>query len=68
MRERTTPTAMRQLGRSDHVEHLRVLSRRFTARRMAEDYVRHYQLLLENRSGRATVCEDLKGSAKGQRA
>jgi glycosyltransferase involved in cell wall biosynthesis len=42
--------------------------RRFTAQRMAEDYVRHYHLLLENRSGRATVCEDMEGSAKGQRA
>jgi hypothetical protein len=29
--------------------------RRFTARHMAEDYVRNYHLLLENRSGRGTV-------------
>jgi glycosyltransferase involved in cell wall biosynthesis len=37
--------------------------RRFTARRMAEDYVSHYHMLLENWSGRATVCEDTSASA-----
>jgi glycosyltransferase involved in cell wall biosynthesis len=42
--------------------------RRFTARRMAEDYVRHYHLLLENRSSRPTVSEDMEGSTKAQRA
>jgi glycosyltransferase involved in cell wall biosynthesis len=42
--------------------------RRFTARRMAEDYVRHYYLLLENRSGRATVCEAMDASTRVQPA
>ena len=37
-------------------------------RHMAEDYVRHYDLLLENRSGRATVCKHMDASAIGHRA
>jgi glycosyltransferase involved in cell wall biosynthesis len=37
--------------------------RRFTARRMAEDYVSHYHMLLKNWSGRGTVREDTCASA-----
>jgi glycosyltransferase involved in cell wall biosynthesis len=38
--------AVKLLSRVDHREVRRVFERRFTARRMAEDYVRHYRQLL----------------------
>jgi hypothetical protein len=37
--------------------------RRFTARRMAEDYVSHYRMLLETGPAGPPVCEDTRASA-----
>jgi glycosyltransferase involved in cell wall biosynthesis len=51
--------ALQAIKRLPELDRSRVragFERRFTARRMAEDYVRHYHMLLENWSGRTTVC------------
>ena len=59
--------AIKQLPELDRKRVRDGFERRFTARRMAEDYVRHYQLLLENASMSARWLEARLGENHGQR-